>query len=151
MVFAVIADVHGNLPALRAVMADAMARGAEGFLFAGDYCVSAPWADGVVDVMRGLPQAVCVRGNEERYLHLPDGDDAQFAVSRWTARSMKKENIAWLDALPEKTGIAPSRSSLSTAMHSATKPPVIEAVRVPPSAWMTSQSMVRAMTPATIE
>ena len=102
MFFAVIADVHGNLPALRAVMADAMARGAEGFLFAGDYCVSAPWADGVVDVMRGLPQAVCVRGNEERYLHLPDGDDAQFAVSRWTARSMKKENIAWLDALPEE-------------------------------------------------
>ena len=35
----------------------------------------------------------------------------------------------------------PACISLSTAMHSATKAPVMEAVRVPPSAWITSQSM----------
>lgn len=102
MKYAIVADVHGNAPALRHVMEDALRNGAQGFLFAGDYCVSAPWADDVVDLMRQAPGAVYVRGNEEKYLHLPDGDDAQFAISRWTARNMKVQNIAWLDALPEK-------------------------------------------------
>ena len=40
-----------------------------------------------------------------------------------------------------------SAISLSTARHSATKPPVIDAQRVPPSASMTSQSMVIVRSP----
>lgn len=102
MKYAIIADVHGNAPALELAMQDARAQGAQGFLFAGDYCVSAPWADDVVNIMRGAENALYVCGNEERYLHLPDGDDAQFEISRWTARSMQAENIAWLDALPAR-------------------------------------------------
>lgn len=101
MKYAIISDIHGNAPALRLVMEDAIKQGAEAFLFAGDYCVSAPWAEDVVNIMRATENAVYVRGNEERYLHLPDGDDAQFAISRWTARNMTPESIAWLDALPE--------------------------------------------------
>lgn len=100
MKYAVISDIHGNAPALRHVIEDALRQGAQGFLFAGDYCVSAPWADETVDLMRQTSDALYVRGNEEKYLHLPEGDDAQFAISRWTARNMKAENIAWLDALP---------------------------------------------------
>ena len=38
--------------------------------------------------------------------------------------------------------IAPAAISLSTAMRSATQAPEIAAVRVPPSAWITSQSSV---------
>lgn len=102
MKYAIIADIHGNAPALRLAMQDAAAQGADEFLFAGDYCISAPWADDVVNIMRGAENARCVRGNEERYLHLPDGNDAQFEISRWTARSMRMENISWLDALPTR-------------------------------------------------
>jgi len=36
---------------------------------------------------------------------------------------------------------APDAISLSTAMRSATQEPEIAAVRVPPSAWITSQSI----------
>lgn len=102
MKYAVFADIHGNAPALRLALADARAQGAEAFLFAGDYCVSAPWAEDVVNIMRGTDNAMVVRGNEEKYLHLPDGDDAQFEISRWTARNMTPGNIAWLDALPDR-------------------------------------------------
>lgn len=102
MKYAIFADIHGNAPALRLAMADARAQGAQAFLFAGDYCVSAPWAEDAVNIMRGTENALYVRGNEEKYLHLPDGDDAQFEISRWTARNMSPQNIAWLDALPEK-------------------------------------------------
>lgn len=104
--YAVISDIHGNAPALRLAMADARAHGAEAFLFAGDYCVSAPWAEDAVNIMRATPNALYVRGNEEKYLHLPEGDDAQFEISRWTARNMSQENIAWLDVLPERLEFA---------------------------------------------
>ncbi len=102
MKYAIISDIHGNMPALKLVLEDARKQGAEAFLFAGDYCVSAPWFNEVISCLRTMPDARVIRGNEERYLHLPDGEDAQFAVSRWVGRSMSAEDIAWVDALPER-------------------------------------------------
>ena len=43
--FAVISDIHGNLPALNAVLDDARSRGISEFVFAGDYCLSGPFPD----------------------------------------------------------------------------------------------------------
>ena len=102
MKYAVISDIHGNMPALQLVLEDARKQGANAFLFAGDYCVSAPWFNEVVACMRSLPNARFICGNEEHYLHLPHGEDAQFAVSRWVGRSMNADDIAWLDTLPER-------------------------------------------------
>lgn len=102
MKYAIMADMHGNAPALRLAMEDAWAQGARGFLFAGDYCVRAPWGEEVVALMRGAENARTVRGNEEKNLHLPAGDDAQFAISRWAASHMRPESIAWVDALPAR-------------------------------------------------
>ena len=104
--YAIIADVHGNAMALRLVIEDARRQGAQAFLFAGDYCVRAPWGDEVIELLRAAENAGYVRGNEEKYLHLPEGDDAQFALSRRAARHMKPENIAWVDALPERLDFA---------------------------------------------
>lgn len=102
MKYAIISDIHGNMPALQLVLEDAQKNSADAFLFAGDYCISAPWFNEVVACMRSLPNTRFICGNEERYLHIPDGDDGQFAVSRWTAHSMHADDIAWLDALPEQ-------------------------------------------------
>lgn len=87
MKYAVIADIHGNMPALRAVLEDARQQGAQAWLLAGDYCVSAPWFNKVVSCIRSLP----------------DEPDAQFAVSRWVGRSMCAQDIDWLDKLRCKT------------------------------------------------
>lgn len=106
MKYAIFADVHGNAPALELALADARAQGAEGFLFAGDYCIRAPWGNNVVGMMRAAENAKYVRGNEERYLHMPDGDDAQFEISRWCAKNVQPEHVAWLDALPERLDFA---------------------------------------------
>lgn len=102
MKYAVIADIHGNLPALELVLNDAEKQGAKGYLLAGDYCISAPWANQVLDRLRGLPHACHIRGNDENHLDVPPGDDGQFAVSRWCASTISPENKAWMDALPEK-------------------------------------------------
>jgi hypothetical protein len=47
--------------------------------------------------------------------------------------------------------IWPAAIALSTAMRSATQAPEIAAVRVPPSAWITSQSSVIWRSPSVLE
>ena len=102
MKYAVISDIHGNAPALRLVLEDAAARGAEAFLLAGDYCINAPWAREVVQIIRSLPNAHILRGNDEAHLDVEPGDDGQFEASRWCMSTLSSEDKAWLDALPEE-------------------------------------------------
>ena len=102
MKYAIIADVHGNWPALQLVLEDAKKHHVDGYLLAGDYSIRAPWFNDVLPVLRSLPNARAIRGNEEAYLHLPKGDDAQFAICYWAASRMHPDNLAWLDSLPER-------------------------------------------------
>lgn len=102
MKYAIIADVHGNAPALQLALDDARRQGAEAFLFAGDYCIRAPWPNEVIEALRATEPKYVICGNEERYLHVPESDDGQFAVSRWCKHALKPEHHAWVDALPER-------------------------------------------------
>ena len=102
MKYAVIADIHGNYPALQLAMKDALEQGADQFVFLGDYCVSAAWPNEVIDELRTKDGAVSICGNEENYLKLPDGEDGQFAISRWAGRQLSDVNRKWLDGLPEE-------------------------------------------------
>ncbi len=102
MKFAVLSDIHGNVPALRLVLADAAAHHVDGYLLAGDYCISAPWAHEVVGLLRALPNSHVIRGNDEAHLDVAPGDDGQFEVSRWCMSTLTPEDKAWLDALPEE-------------------------------------------------
>ena len=40
MRFAIISDIHGNLPALDAVLEDTKNNNIDSFIFVGDYCLS---------------------------------------------------------------------------------------------------------------
>lgn len=102
MKYAVISDVHGNAYALKLALEDARREGAEGFLFVGDYCISMPWANEAVTLIRSLPNTHVICGNDESHLDLPAGDDGQYEVSRWCAAVLTPENRAWLDALPQE-------------------------------------------------
>ena len=74
MRYAVISDIHGNMDALEAVLADARKQGAEGYLFAGDYCLSLPYPEEVIDRIRKIENAVLIRGNEEQYIERMRGE-----------------------------------------------------------------------------
>ena len=102
MKYAVISDIHGNAPALRLALADAAAHGVDGYLLAGDYCISAPWASEAVAILRDLPNSRIIRGNDEAHLDIGPGDDGQFEASRWCMSTLSREDKAWLDALPEE-------------------------------------------------
>jgi len=67
MQLAVIADIHGNLLALEAVLADIARQGAEHTINLGD-CVSGPlWPRDTMDVLETLGIA-SVRGNHDRWV-----------------------------------------------------------------------------------
>jgi predicted phosphodiesterase len=70
---AILYDVHGNRPALEAVLADARDRGADRFLLGGDYSAFGAWPVETVEILRGLPgDTVWIRGNWERWQAEPD-------------------------------------------------------------------------------
>lgn len=100
MKYAIISDVHGNAHALRLALDDARREGAEGFLFAGDYCISAPWPNEVVDMIRGLPGAHVIRGNNDDLYVFPDDDSGQYEIARWCRSTLTEDNRRWLRDLP---------------------------------------------------
>jgi len=73
-VLAVLYDIHGNLPALEAVLAEADAAGADRYLLGGDYGTPSPWPEETLARLRVLPEATWIRGNGERWLREPPLD-----------------------------------------------------------------------------
>jgi diadenosine tetraphosphatase ApaH/serine/threonine PP2A family protein phosphatase len=70
-VLAVLYDIHGNLPALEAVLAETEDAGADRFLLGGDYGTPSPWPHETLARLRELPEATWIRGNGERWLREP--------------------------------------------------------------------------------
>jgi len=68
---AVLYDIHGNLGALEAVLADAEATGAERFLLGGDFTLFGAWPCETLTRLSALPAATWVRGNGERWTAHP--------------------------------------------------------------------------------
>jgi predicted phosphodiesterase len=68
---ALVYDVHGNLPALEAVLEDAEGAAAESFLLGGDYALFGAWPKETVARLREL-DAEWIRGNGERWTAAPE-------------------------------------------------------------------------------
>jgi diadenosine tetraphosphatase ApaH/serine/threonine PP2A family protein phosphatase len=71
-VLALLYDVHGNLPALDAVIADAQAAGADRWVLGGDYALFGGWPVETVARLGELEPATWIRGNGERWTADPD-------------------------------------------------------------------------------
>ena len=71
MRIAAFGDIHGNLFALQAVLADLRTQKPDGLLVTGDLVYKFPWGAEVVDLLRSLPCHV-ILGNAELYLALWD-------------------------------------------------------------------------------
>ena len=106
MKYAIISDIHGNLPALKAVLDDAGEKGIKNYIVAGDYCLSGPFPNECISILRQLDNAYIIRGNEEQYLENLNGvdqvnwTDGQMQISYWCYRNISKENLDYLFNLP---------------------------------------------------
>lgn len=100
MKLALIADVHANLPALDAVIADMPQ--VDAILCAGDVVGYYADPDEVCHRLRELGAWV-IRGNHDAYVTGQlEPDPARRAAYRtdWTRGRLGPENLAWLSALP---------------------------------------------------
>ena len=107
---ALLYDVHGNLPALEAVIADARDRGATGWLVGGDVALFGPYPAETVGRLRELTGAEWIRGNTDRWTaspaDAPDTEVVQGAIA--AARSVLGDAVVGeLGALPESAELSP--------------------------------------------
>lgn len=94
---AALYDVHANLPALEAVLAEVERENVDVIVLGGD-CIHGPQPVEALEVLRGLGErALWIRGNTDRLIADAAGDDGLHA---WVAEALGAENVAFLDALP---------------------------------------------------
>jgi predicted phosphodiesterase len=106
-------DVHGNLPALEAVLGEV---DADAILVGGDVA-SGPFPRETLERLRAYgPRVQFVRGNADRVLDLVGADDGEVWVrSRyWVAERLGEEQLAFLAGLPldvtlDVAGLGPVR------------------------------------------
>lgn len=110
MRIALMADLHANLPALRAVLDDAAAIGCDAVWCAGDVVGRGPHPNEVVDELRQL-DIPTVQGNWDETVGMgrevtgsiwasPSDEQAGYASLLWTASRLSEENLGWLRQLP---------------------------------------------------
>jgi predicted phosphodiesterase len=107
---ALLYDVHGNLPALEAVLDEAATAGAETFVLGGDYASFGPWPRETAERLEGLPAIVRIRGNADRWLRdEPEApaDARPFLDAGLTAarESLGEALVARLYELPERAEV----------------------------------------------
>lgn len=108
MKLAVLADVHGNLPALQAVLEDLCSSAPDKILVAGDL-IAGPFSDEVIKRLGEL-DAWMILGNSDRLLvRFLDGETSepyktsrQFGLLRWNARHISNISLQLLKILPEQ-------------------------------------------------
>jgi putative phosphoesterase len=104
MRIAVLSDIHGNLPALDAVLDHAAVLGAELVVNLGDILSGPLWPAETADRLMALDLPT-IRGNHERQLLA--GDVARMGESdAWTWPRLDPGHRAWLAALPTERPLA---------------------------------------------
>ena len=97
----VLYDIHGNLPALDAVIEDADGLDIGRWFLGGDYGTPSPWPNETLALLRQLPGAIWIRGNGERWLKEPPVDRPEVMESyEHYGSGVSKEEEDWLFGLP---------------------------------------------------
>lgn len=120
----VVSDIHANLTALEAVLADAGEVDETWCL--GDVIGYGPDPNEVVERLRGLPNLTCILGNHDVAV-LGQMDYAVFNTEArrsllWQKKAISPDNAAFLESLPQQTL---ARYSVSLA-HGSPRDPVWE-------------------------
>jgi predicted phosphodiesterase len=118
MRYALISDIHANLPALEAVLANVSAREVDGIFHLGDLVGYAPWPDETVALLseRGIPG---IAGNYDstvaaRYKHCgcryedPRQEELSHLSYQWTLENCSTATRRYLGSLPFRIDLRPN-------------------------------------------
>ena len=109
MRIAAVYDVHGNLPALEAVLAEIEVLAVDVVVVGGDIAIG-PMPGQALECLRGLGErALFLRGNGDREI-AADPPEAGTGLwverTRWSAQQLEADQRAWLAALPDTLTVA---------------------------------------------
>lgn len=152
MKVAIFSDVHGNLTALEAVLADIARQGPDVILFAGDLCYSGARPSACASLLQSRPDILCLHGNTDLIITQPppppdDADEtlrkryAHLAqVCRWTEAELTAEQAAWLQGLPFSFRLGPTNEAASDLLVVHANPqdvhqPIFPAADVQRARW----------------
>jgi protein phosphatase len=93
---ALISDLHGNLPALEAVLRDIQRRNISRIFCLGDLVGKGPHAEKVVDICRDVCE-ITIKGNWDDCI-VRDTDNP---TMRWHQQRLGRERLAYLRQLPQ--------------------------------------------------
>jgi len=103
MKFALMADIHANLEAFRAVLEDSKEQGCSHFAFLGDYVGYGADPKACLDLVRAM-NAPCVKGNHDEYCatDVPVNGSSPAAAKTvlWTRKQLTEDDRRWLHNLP---------------------------------------------------
>lgn len=124
MRLAVLADVHGNLPALEAVLERVEAAAVDEVVVAGDLVGYGPWPNECVQRIAAL-EAIVVAGNHDLIVLGRLSDDRCWEVARrtqrWTRRRLDASARTYLESLPLRADL---RNGVTVAHGSLDDPEV---------------------------
>jgi putative phosphoesterase len=101
---AALYDVHGNLPALEAVLAEVEALEVDAVVVGGDIAIGPMPREALERLLTLGERALFVRGNGDREIAAdPPGAGSGLWVerTRWSANQLGRGQLAWLAALPD--------------------------------------------------
>ena len=121
---ALLSDIHGNLTALEAVLADMESQGPfDQVVVAGDLVWAGPRPAEVVDAVQALNAAV-IQGNTDAFFQLGSGDappgkrDDRFATHlEWMQTKLGPARAAFLAELPFAHRIEPAPDQTLLVVH----------------------------------
>lgn len=114
MKVAVFADIHANIYALEAVLADCKEKAIDHFIVAGDLIGYYYWPQAVIRHLMNNPQVTCIRGNHEDILKETIDSPAAALIYRQKYGScydvchemLSEKEIQWLLNLPSRAEFA---------------------------------------------
>ena len=106
--YAILGDIHANIDALEAVLADAQTQGVTDYACVGDVVGYNAAPRECLERVRGL-SCVTVCGNHDYYCSHPYTDyemhDEAVEVIEWTKRQLTPDHLHWLAELPLQTNV----------------------------------------------
>jgi predicted phosphodiesterase len=102
---AILYDIHGNLPALEAVLEDARELEVDRWLLGGDYASWSPWPQETIELLHTLPNTTWIRGNGERWIRELPWDRPEVAEELENYDSGLGNDEGWLYSLQEHAEI----------------------------------------------
>ncbi len=122
MRLAILSDIHGNLMALEAVLADVARQGVDAIWCLGDIANLGPFPAECIDRVHDACDVV-IQGNHELYVlgqKLPDDWQTcpTFDCLRWTRRQLRPDQFDFIAHLPLRVDL-PHETHPAVAVHAA--------------------------------